>query len=326
MELDHKIALSLSRLGSRGAFGQTLSELGAACPELMVVVADTLRSAKLEDFAARYPEKLINVGICEQHMASLSAGLAAEGHKVFMVSFAPFATLRCYEQLKAQIGYMQLDVIIVGLLSGVAQGSAGNTHYALEDAALLRLIPGMRVISPADAAETCKAVEWCLQHPGPVYLRLTGLNGLPPVYKEDYDFVPGKAVVLREGTQVGILACGAPVGEALRAARLLDKQGLSCALANLHTLKPLDTTLLDDWARRFELLVSVEEHYRAGGLGSAVAEYTSALKGAAPLVRLGFDDEFPKAGSCAWLLSQHGLNAQGLASQIATAHRVLAES
>src|SRR5574344_600645 len=215
----------LSRLSSRGVFGKALVDIQESMPKLRVVVADVMTSARLEEFNEKAPHKLINVGIAEQNLIGISAGLASEGMTVYASSFAPFASMRCFEQLRTQLGYMNLNVKVAGILSGLAVGVLGNTHYGLEDLAITRTIPNMTVLSPADGLETYKAVQAAASIDGPVYIRLTGVSGFPVVYKEDYDYKVGKGIVLREGTDVAIIATGTMVSEAFRASRALSRDG-----------------------------------------------------------------------------------------------------
>lgn len=311
MIIDNNTALALSRLSSRGAFGEILKELEPTIDNLMVVVADVMTSAKLVDFHKQAPEKLVNVGIAEQNMIGISAGLAAEGYNVFATTFAPFASMRCFEALRTQLGYMNLNVKVVGLLSGFSGGTFGNTHYGLEDLSITRTIPNMTVLSPADCVETIKAVEAAAKHVGPVYIRLTGVNGSPCVYKEDYDYVIGKGIVLSENCEgdIALVATGTMVNEALRASRALKKDGISVTVVDMHTIKPLDTDLLDRLFAKHKLIFTIEEHSVVGGLGSAVAEYKASVPNAPKQIMLGIQDKFEKAGDYAYMLEKCGLSA-----------------
>lgn len=311
MIIDNNMALALSRLSSRGAFGEILKELEPMIDNLMVVVADVMTSAKLVDFHKQAPEKLVNVGIAEQNMIGIAAGLAAEGYNVFATTFAPFASMRCFEALRTQLGYMNLNVKVVGLLSGFSGGTFGNTHYGLEDLSITRTIPNMTVLSPADCVETIKAVEAAAKHVGPVYIRLTGVNGSPCVYKEDYDYVIGKGIVLSENCEgdIALIATGTMVNEALRASRALKKDGISVTVVDMHTIKPLDTDLLDTLFAKHKLIFTIEEHSVVGGLGSAVAEYKASVPNAPKQIMLGIQDKFEKAGDYAYMLEKCGLSA-----------------
>lgn len=315
MQIDTKFALNLSRLGSRGVLGLALEDLIGNYDNARVIVADTMLSSKLEGVADKFPKRIINTGISEQNMASVAAGMASEGFNVFISSFAPFSTMRCFEMLRTQIGYMNLNVKIVGLLSGFAQGPGGNTHYALEDVALLRTVPNMTVESPSDGVATYKAVETALEYNGPMYLRLTGVNGFPSVYKEDFDYVLGRGIVLREGSDIAFIASGSMVNEVLRAAKLLSKQNLSSSVIDMHTIKPLDKDLMHRVFSAHKLVVTVEEHFVAGGLGSAVAEFATTLNRTCPQLMIGVGDEFLRAGSYAFMLKSAGLTAQDITAK-----------
>lgn len=316
MNYDLRTAMEWSRLASRGVFGKALAALEPEHPDLMAVVADVGSSACLEAFAQQAPGKFVNVGIAEQNMVGIAAGLASCGKTVFVSSFAPFASMRCFEMLRTQVGYMNLNVKVAALVSGMANGTVGNTHYGLEDIALLRTIPNMTVICPCDPFETWKATRAAADLPGPVYLRLTGVNGFAPVYKTDFDFQIGKGIVVQEGRDVALIATGTMVSECIRAARGLARNGLTPTVVDMHTVKPLDTELLDCLSETHKLLVTVEEHFTIGGLGGAVAEWKSGKRNAPRQLMLGIPNEFRKAGSYAWMLDQCGLTAPKIAARI----------
>ena len=323
INISHENVALWSRISSRKTFGLVLDELAYEHPELMVLVADVADSAGLGEFGNHHPEQFLNVGIAEQNMIAIAAGLKKSGYKVFAVSFAPFASMRCFEVLRTYLGYMNLDVTVVGIASGISMGTAGNTHYGLEDLALPRMIPNMTVVSPADCTETVKAVEALLEHKGPAYLRLTGVNGNQPVYKGDYEFQIGRAVKVREGTDVAIVATGTMVYESLRSTRKLQKEGISCTIFDMSTVKPLDEEALKEAFDFHKLVVTVEEHSVVGGLGSAVAEYKARHNQKTRLELIGLPDSFEKAGAYAWMLDQQGLSARHLADRIAEAYQNL---
>lgn len=307
---------ALSRMSSRGVLGKALADMAEARPDLVVVAADVMASARLNEFAAKAPDRFINAGIAEQNMIGIAAGLASEGCTVVTTSFAPFASMRCFEMIRTQVGYMNLNVKVAGMMSGMAGGVFGNTHYGLEDLALMRTIPHMTVLSPADGLETYKAVQAALDVRGPVYLRLTGVNGFPIVYREDYAFAIGKSITVREGEDVALIATGTMVSEAVRTARALARENISAAVIDMHTIKPLDTDTLDAVFKKYRLIATLEEHFCAGGLGSAVAEYKADKSGAPRQLIFGLPDRFLKAGEYAWMLEQAGLTAPKLAKRI----------
>ena len=322
MIFDLRSALELSRLAPVGVVGAALESLEPMMPDLKVVVADTMNFSSLSAFATVAPDKLVNVGIAEQNMAGIAAGMASCGKTVFVSTYAPFATMRCFEVLRTQIGYMNLNVKILGQLSGFATGILGNSHYGLEDIALLRTIPNMTVICPCDPFETYKATQAAAKMQGPVYLRLTGVNGFAPVYKTDFDFQIGKGIVVSEGKDVALIATGTMVSECVRAARGLARQGITPTIVDLHTIKPLDTELLDRLFSTHKLIMTVEEHFTVGGLGSAVAEYKADKPNAPRQILLGISNEFRHAGSYAYMLDQCGLTANKIADKIIRLIRV----
>lgn len=316
MIIDSSFIQTLSSLGSRSVFGLALKEIEPQYGNLKVVVADVKTSAKLMEFAENTPSKLINVGIAEQNMIGVAAGLANEGYTVFTATFAPFASMRCFEMLRTQIGYMNLNVKIAGLLSGVTGGFFGNTHYGLEDIAILRTIPNMTILSPADCLETYKTVIAAAEMNGPVYIRLTGDRGTPALYKEDFEYKIGKANVLAEGDDVAIIGTGTILNEAMRAVRGLKKYNISSTVIDMHTIKPLDTEILDRAFSHHKLIVTLEEHTVIGGLGSAIAEYKANKKNSPPQLILGIQDAFPKAASTAFILNRYGLSAPRIVERI----------
>lgn len=238
MEFNNQNVLLWSRMNSRKTFGSVLTKIAPEYPNMMVLVSDVASSAGLSEFAERYPAQFLNVGIAEQNMIGVAAGLAKEKHCVFAVSFAPFASMRCYEMIRSYLGYMKLNVKVVGLASGLSMGVGGNTHYGLEDIAIMREIPNLAVLSPADCTETVKSILALINYQGPAYLRLTGIAGNPIVYKEDYSFEIGKGIVLKEGKDIAIIATGTAVYESQRAARLLQKAGISSTVVDMHTINP----------------------------------------------------------------------------------------
>lgn len=316
MNFDLRSAMELSRLSSRGVFGKALSDVEPEMPELMVVAADVASSARVEEIARRAPEKFVNVGIAEQDMVGIAAGLASCGKTVFASSFASFASMRCFEMLRTQVGYMNLNVKMVALMSGMANGTVGNTHYGLEDIALTRTIPNMTVLCPCDPFETYKATIAAARRKGPVYLRLTGVNGFAPVYKTDFDFQIGKGIVVQEGKDVALIAAGTVVGECLRAARGMARKGINPTIVDMHTIKPLDTELLDRLFATHKLVVTIEEHFMIGGLGGAIAEYGADKPDAPRQVMIGIPNEFQKVGSYAYMLDKCGLTAQKIAARV----------
>lgn len=315
-EINQSNARQWSRIGSRGVFGQAVLAVAGHHPDMMVISADLGNSSGLDRFKKTYPEQFLNIGIAEQNMIGVAAGMAKEGYNVFATSFAPFITMRAAEQVRMNLGYMGMNVKAVAIGSGVSMAFLGNSHYGIEDAAVMRAIPNLTVVCPADCAEIFKVVAAAADFEGPMYIRLTGAVGNPPVYTEDYAFEIGKAVVLRAPAAVTLVATGSMVHESLEAAKLLEAAGISAGVINMHTIKPLDIAVLDQAMQASSLLVTVEEHSVIGGLGGAVAEYKSAKRTAPPQLTLGLPDAFDVTGDYRFLLERHGLVAAKIAARV----------
>lgn len=305
-----------SKLGPRSTFGLTMLELGKSIENLMVLTADLSTTSGLDRFRNAYPEKFLNVGIAEQNLIGISAGLAKEGKKVFATTFANFAAMRSYEQIRLNLGYMGFPVTVVGLGSGFAMGMFGNTHYGIEDVALMRAVPGLCVLSPADSTEVVKATVAAATSSLPVYLRLTGVVNNPIVYKEDYHFEIGTSITLKTGSDISIIATGTMVYHSIEAAKILENEGISVCVINMHTIKPLDTRVIDEICETATLIVTVEEHSIIGGLGGAVAEYLCNNCSAPRQLIIGMPDRFQTAGDYSYLLEQNGLTGPQIASKI----------
>jgi len=305
-----------SKLGQRGSFALTLEEIAAQDDELMVMTADLTTLTGLTRFKEKFPDKLLNIGIAEQNMIGIAAGMAKEGKTVFATTYSNFLAMRSYEQIRIHLGYMNFNVKVVGSGSGLAMGMSGNTHYGIEDIALMRAIPGLVVVSPADGGETMKAVKEAAKYPGPVYIRLSGSMNAPIVYPEKYPFELGKSILLRKGTDVSIIATGTMVHESLMAANLLQENGVSASVIDMHTIKPLDKIAINDACRDVKLIVTVEEHSVIGGLGGAVAEYLCAMPSVPRQLIIGIPDVFQKVGDYQYLLEQNGLTGSQIAEKI----------
>ncbi len=315
IEIKKSKAKLWSRLGARASFGQALLEMAKEREDFYAMSADLAQSSGLVRFREEFPERFINVGIAEQNLIGVAAGLAKDGTNVFATSFSPFITMRACEQVRMNMGYMQLNIKTVGLGSGLIMSELGNSHFGIEDGSVMRAIPGMTVINPCDGVEIIKTVEALCYYNKPAYLRLTGGSGLPLVYEDDIDFQIGKGIVVREGKDIAIIAAGTMVYYSLRAAEILENQGVSATVIDMHTIKPLDTEMVDKVIDK-RLIVTVEEASVVGGLGSAVAEHISAKKNKPPQVMLGIKDFFPHAGSYEYLLNECGLTADQIARDI----------
>lgn len=306
-----------SKLGSRGSFGLAMHDLGASIDELILVTADLGVLTGLTRYMDSYPEKFINTGIAEQNMIGIAAGMAKEGHNVFATTYATFITMRSYEQVRLNLAYMGLNVTLVGSGSGLIMGLSGNSHYGIEDLSLMRSLPGMIVLSPADGAEVIKSVYAAAAYHGPVYIRLTGGVNNPVVYNEEYDFEIGKSIVLKKGKDLTIFATGTMVYHALIAASILEEQSIYASVVNMHTIKPLDLDAVNQACQEAKLIVTVEEHGIIGGLGSAVAEYKSTLSASPRQLFIGIPDRFGKMGDYPYLLEKYGLTGRQIALKIA---------
>lgn len=304
-----------SRLGSCGAYGMAAMELPDLNDDIVMLTADLKFYSSLTRFSEKYPEKFYNLGIAEQNMVGVAAGMAKEGLVPFASTYATFASMRCADQVRVNMGYMGLNIKLVGLTAGYSVGILGPTHMSTEDLAVMRSIPNITILSPADCTETVKATIAAAQMDGPVYLRLTGGMPNPIVYNQDYDYEIGKAIRLREGADVAILATGTMVHRSIQAAELLDEKGISAGVVDFHTIKPLDKNAIAD-ACSAKLIVTVEEHSVMGGFGSAVAEVLSAREDAPRQLILGIKDRYPHAASYEYLLEQEGLTGEAIAEEI----------
>ena len=294
----------------RNIWVKTLEDLAEADPRIVAVVNDSVGSSKLNSFQKKFPDRLINVGIAEQVMVGVGAGLANGGRIPFVSAASCFITGRALEQVKADIAYANFNVKLVGQSSGVAYGELGATHHSIEDFAWLRPLTNLTVIVPADAWETAEAVKWAAGHEGPVYLRLSRMP-VPDLDIPDRKFRPGHAETVRQGEDLTIIACGTTVHLAAAAADVLKAEGISARVLNFSTINPLDDSALHD-AALTGAIVTVEEGSVRGGLGGAVAEFTSAHQ-PVPVERVGFPGFLP-TGSTDWLFQEYGLSPEGIAA------------
>ncbi len=297
------------KCATRDAYGAALKELGAR-DDILVLDADLAKATKTITFKKEFPEKFIDCGIAEGNMMGVAAGLAASGYTVFASSFAMFAAGRAFEQVRNSIAYPKLNVKIGATHAGISVGEDGASHQCCEDIALMRSIPGMVIINPADDVEAKAAVHAAAAHEGPVYMRF-GRLAVPRVNSEDYKFELGKGVELRSGKDVTIVATGLMVNEALIAADTLKEEGIDARVINIHTIKPIDKDILVKAAKETGAIVTAEEHSIIGGLGSAVSEVLSE-EYPVPVVRLGVNDTFGKSGPALELLKIFGLDAANI--------------
>ena len=305
----------VKKIATRESYGNALAELGATCPDLVVLDADLSGATKTGTFKKAFPERHINCGIAEGNMMTVAAGIATTGKVPFASSFAMFAAGRAFEQVRNSIGYPHLNVKIGATHAGISVGEDGATHQCNEDIALMRAIPGMVVINPADDIEAKAAVKAAYEYVGPVYLRF-GRLAVPVINdNEDYKFEIGKGIVLREGKDVAIIATGLEVGESLAAAEMLAADGIDAKVINIHTIKPLDEELVIAAAKETGKVVTVEEHSVIGGLGSAVAEVLSE-KAPTKMLKIGVNDTFGESGPAVALIKKYGLDAESIYNKV----------
>ena len=305
----------VKKIATRDSYGNALVELGKEHDNLVVLDADLAGATKTGIFKKAFPERHIDCGIAEANMAGIAAGLATCGKVPFMSSFAMFAAGRAFEQVRNSIGYPHLNVKIGATHAGISVGEDGATHQCNEDIALMRTIPGMTVINPCDDVEARAAVKAAYAHEGPVYLRF-GRLAIPVINDEDtYKFEIGKGIVLKEGSDVTVIATGLCVSEALEAAKLLAAEGIDAEVVNIHTIKPLDEELVISSARKTGKVVTVEEHSVIGGLGSAVCD---ALSEKAPtrVMKIGINDTFGESGPALELIKKYGLDAESIYKKV----------
>lgn len=302
------------KIATRVAFGQALAEFGSD-PDIYVLDADLACCTMSKFFQEKYPERFYNIGIAEGNMVGVAAGIATTGKTVFACSFAIFSAGRAWERVRNSVAYPRLNVKIVGTHGGISVGEDGPTHQAIEDIAIMRSIPNMIVVCPSDAIETREVVKSLINYKGPAYLRLGRwpaeiINDVP-----NYRFDLFKGMVCRPGKDITIISTGLMVQESIKASQILENNGISAAVINLHTIKPIDREIILEASRKTGVIVTVEEHNIIGGLGSAVTELLSS-ENPIRVIRLGMKDEFGSSGKATELLQEYKLDAEGIASSI----------
>ena len=303
------------KMATRAAYGKALVEMGAENPNLVVMDADLSKSTMTAEFSKTYPDRFFNMGIAEQNLYGTAAGLALSGKVVCASTFAMFAAGRAFEQVRNSVGYPHLNVKIGATHAGISVGEDGATHQCNEDIALMRTIPGMTIINPSDDVEAKAAVEAAYEMEGPVYLRF-GRLAVPVINdKPDYKFEIGKGVLLKEGSDVTIVATGLCVGGALEAAEKLAADGINAEVINIHTIKPLDEDIILNSAKKTGKVVVAEEHSVIGGLGSAVCDCLCA-KLPTPVCKIGVNDVYGESGPAVKLLEKYGLDGQGIYEKV----------
>lgn len=305
----------VKKIATRESYGNALTELGAKHENLVVLDADLAAATKTGVFKKAYPERHIDCGIAESNMMGIAAGLAATGKVPFASTFAMFAAGRAFEQIRNSIGYPKLNVKIGATHAGISVGEDGATHQCNEDIALMRTIPGMVVINPADDVEARAAVYAAYEHEGPVYMRF-GRLAVPVINDQpDYKFEIGKGITLKEGKDMTIIATGLCVSESLEAAKMLAADGIDARVINIHTIKPLDETLVVKAAKETGRIFTVEEHSIIGGLGSAVCD-TLAAQAPTKVTKIGVEDTYGESGPAVELIHKYGLDAEGIYKKI----------
>lgn len=296
-------------------FGMYLIDNEQHAGDFHVLTADMSVASCLDRIKLLMPERYTDVGIAEQNMVGVAAGMASEGYHPIAICQATFITMRAFEMDRQLLGYMQNPVILVGLHAGFFLQFMGNTHYAIEDMAIMRTIPGMTVLSPADAGEAVACMEAALKHNGPVYIRLTGGSMAQTVYSDNCEVIIGKNKTLIEGNDIAVFATGTMVGKAMDAAEILNYKGVKARVIDVSSIKPLDTESID-LAKETKLLVSIEEHSVIGGLGAAISEHIASKGGFPPLLSLGVKDRFGKVGDYNFQLEQNRLTSELIVDDI----------
>ena len=323
VEINKLSSYTFSKLGQSGAaFGIGLLEANKSIINIKVISADMSRPAGLGRFINLFPDQFFNVGIAEQNAVGIAAGMSSEGNNVIVTAQAVFITMRSFEQVRQYFGYMKLNATIVGVASGFGLTFFGNTHYAIEDIALMRSIPGMTVLSPSDAGQAAKMIVAAIQLETPVYIRFTGSLNCPIVYKEEFDYEIGKAIKVKDGLDITIFATGLMVYNSIKAAELLEKHNISVRIIDMHTIKPIDSTTIQDCFDS-NLFVSIEEHNIIGGLGTAISDLLSETSKHPTLLKLGIKDQFSHPGEYEYLIQQNRLDFQSIAEDILVKYNTL---
>ncbi|OIJ12571.1 transketolase [Anaerobacillus alkalilacustris] len=301
-------------IATRESYGKALIELGKENENVVVLDGDLSKSTKTAGFASEYPDRFINAGIAEQNLMGMAAGLATVGKVPFASTFAVFASGRAFEIIRNSICYTNLNVNIAATHAGITVGEDGGSHQSIEDIALMRSLPNMTVIVPADDIEAKQAVKEAVNIDGPVYLRL-GRLGVPAIFDENYKFIPGKGTVIKEGNDITIVGTGLMVSKCLEAANLLENEGINARVINISTIKPIDEEIIIEAAKETGRIITVEEHSVIGGLGSAVSEVVSTNY-PVKVVRIGIEDQFGESGNPYDLLEKYGLSMENIISKV----------
>tara|TARA_S200000501_G_scaffold371048_1_gene413361 strand:- start:31 stop:999 length:969 start_codon:yes stop_codon:yes gene_type:complete len=320
MEIDEKKLKMMATIGMRASFGLSCLEFVKQFPDMVILTSDVSTSAGLDRFRKQFPKNYLDVGISEQNLIGIATGLSSENYKVITTTFAPFQTLRCCEQIKVNLGYMKSKVLLVGLASGLNLGNLGFTHCSIEEIGVLRSIPNIQIIVPADCLELNKAVDFYLSKGNyPVYIRLTGGSNIKQIYKKDYKFEIGKAEIIKEGSDICFFACGAILGNVLEASEILEKEkNIKSRVVNMHTIKPIDKQTIIN-SSKTKLHVCVEEHNIIGGLASAISEVKVQENISVKQINLGVDDRYIRSGSYKYMLNYFNLSPDKIVKNVMNA-------
>ena len=316
MKIDYSKIKMLSTIGSRASVGLHLLDIAKFNKNLIVLTSDVSTSAGLDRYRKKFSDQYLDVGIAEQNLIGVAAGLASEGHDVITTTFAPFQTMRCCEQIKVNLGYMKHKVTMIGLASGLVLGNLGYTHCCIEDISVLRGIPNISIISPCDSFETIKAIDASIKNKQSTYIRITGSTNNPIIYKKDYKFKIGKTITIEDGKDICIFATGPIIKQALIAREILKKRNIKTKVVNVHTLKPIDHKEILGHSKSKKLLVTIEEHNIIGGLASVISEVLSLEKKTPPLVKIGIQDQYDKGGNYEFLKRKHNLEGEKIVKKI----------
>ena len=318
MKVTKGLIKAYSRMGQKGAAaGVGMLEVAKMDPELRVLVADSIAIASLDRFYNLYPDKVVNVGIAEQCLVSAAAGMASESKgSVYAFTYSAFLIVRALEQVRLNLAYHECNVKLVGNSAGFSMELLGVSHWAIEDIAFIRTLPNITILSAADCLQAIKMIIAADQINGPVYIRLSGNQNVPIVYEEDFDYQIGKAIKVRDGNNVAIIATGLMVYESCCAADILLQDGINCCVIDMHTIKPLDIEVIDDVFDQFELVITIEEHSVIGGLGAAISEYNASKRIKAKQVIIGASNQYLKLGTQRYIWEQYGLTAEKIAERI----------
>ena len=310
-------AYDAQKMSAGKAYGEALAEIAKDNPNIVALTADLAKSTNTGIFGNKYPDRMFNVGIAEQNLFGMAAGMAKVGYIPFASTFASFASMRACEQIRTDICYQNLNVKIIATHGGLSFGTAGSTHHCIEDIAIMRSLPRMTVCIPADAYETSRAIKECVNINGPFYLRVgRGMEPLLHTEENNFDFKIGKAMKLKEGHDVCIIACGIPVRDSLIAANNLEKQGISVEVINMHTIKPLDEEAVLEVLNKTKKIITVEEGNIIGGLGDAVASVLATSGKRHILTKMGINDEFSPIGKPEDLYAIYKLTSQGIEEKV----------